>query len=123
MSIYLASELWFSAQEKGGGTFKRWSGEEYEEGKGYVVGGDVEGLKLPKDSRVIGSVEAIAAWIDKTRSPYVGSWVDYDTIYVDGCDVVIDRDEAIALGKERNQIAIWDLANNEELRIKDVGHG
>ena len=49
----------------------------------------------------------------------VGGWVDNDGFaYLELPDIVQDRAEAIALGKDRDEIAIYDLWNNEEIRLK-----
>jgi hypothetical protein len=119
MSIKLAMELWFTAQEKGGGTFDRRSEKEYDGGEGYVVGGVTEPLIIRKSSRPIESVERIAEWLDKTDSTYVGSWVDNDLVYFDGCDIRLNKEEAIQLGKFYNQIAIYDISAGEEIRLED----
>lgn len=54
-----------------------------------------------------------------TRAAYVGGWLDRETgkFYYDATIVVNDRAEALALGRANNQIAIFDLANLEEIRL------
>lgn len=54
-----------------------------------------------------------------TRAAYVGGWLDRETgkYYYDATIVVNDRAEALALGRANNQIAIFDLANLEEIRL------
>jgi len=124
MSIKLALELWFKAQEDGGGTFGRRSEKEYD-GRGYVIGGVCEPLVLVKEARPIGAIEKIAEWLDKTNSTYVGSWVDdrEQLVYIDGCDIRYNREDAIALGKLFNQIAIWDIDEGKEIRLEQETEG
>ena len=33
----------------------------------------------------------------------------------------MDRDKAVEMGKETNQIAIWDLGANAEVRLRKAG--
>lgn len=54
-----------------------------------------------------------------TRAAYVGGWLDRQTgkYYYDATIVVNDLAEALALGRANKQIAIFDLANLEEIRL------
>ena len=48
----------------------------------------------------------------------IGAWVnDDDYAYIEVSDIVFDREEAIALGKEREEEAIWDFKNNCEIKL------
>lgn len=51
---------------------------------------------------------------------YFGSWLDTETgkVYVDISKNIQDIDEALNLGISRNEIAIWDVINNREIRLK-----
>lgn len=53
---------------------------------------------------------------------YIGVWTQGDHVYFDMSQLVRDRDEAIALGKERKQLCIWDIANNRPIAIRDSQH-
>ena len=47
-----------------------------------------------------------------------GAWVNDDNYaYIEVSDIVFDREEAIALGKERGEEAIWDFKNNCEIKL------
>ena len=49
----------------------------------------------------------------------IGAWVNDDNYaYIEVSDIVVDREEAIALGKERGEEAIWDFKNNREIKLK-----
>ena len=37
--------------------------------------------------------------------------------FIEVSDIVFDREEAIALGKEREEEAIWDFKNNCEIKL------
>ena len=48
----------------------------------------------------------------------IGAWVNDDNyVYIEVSDIVFDREEAIALGKERGEEAIWDFKNNCEITL------
>ena len=48
----------------------------------------------------------------------IGAWVNDDNYaYIEVSDIVFDREEAIALGKEREEEAIWDFKNNCEIKL------
>ena len=48
----------------------------------------------------------------------VGAWVnDEGEAFIEVSDIVFDREEAIALGKEREEEAIWDFDNNCEIKL------
>ena len=48
----------------------------------------------------------------------IGAWVNDDNyVYIEVSDIVFDREEAIALGKERGEEAIWDFKNNCEIKL------
>ena len=47
----------------------------------------------------------------------IGVWYDKGFVYLDVVNVVLDRAEAIELGKDRSQLAIYDLEKGEEIRL------
>jgi hypothetical protein len=48
----------------------------------------------------------------------IGAWVnDEGDAFIEVSDIVFDREEAIALGKERGEEAIWDFKNNCEIKM------
>ena len=49
----------------------------------------------------------------------IGAWVNDDNyVYIGVSDIVFDREQAIALGVERGEEAIWDFKNNCEIKTK-----
>jgi hypothetical protein len=115
VSIKMAMELVFSARENGGGTFDREGN--VVEGEGYVVGGKCDSLEFRDVGSIISLVEYVDAWLDRNESSFYGSWVDDGLVYIDAVDVISSYAQAVELGKERNQIAIWDLLAGEEVRL------
>lgn len=48
----------------------------------------------------------------------IGAWVNDDNYaYIEVSNVLFDREEAIALGKERGEEAIWDFKNDCEIKL------
>lgn len=67
--------------------------------------------------------EFIKNWEGELTEPnkYVGAWLDDGNYYLDVATVVMDRSKAIEMGKETDQIAIWDLGANAEVRLRKAG--
>lgn len=61
-------------------------------------------------------------FVGGTDARYFGVWTDTETgnVYIDAVTHVKTRKEALALGAERGEIAVWDILNSEEVRIKDA---
>ena len=54
-----------------------------------------------------------------TTMQVIGAWVnDEGNAFIEVSDIVFDREEAVALGKEREEEAIWDFKNNCEINLK-----
>ena len=48
----------------------------------------------------------------------IGAWVnDEGNAFIEISNIVFDRERAIALGKEREEEAIWDFKNNCEIKL------
>lgn len=60
---------------------------------------------------------------DLTGGSYLGLWHNKEDgqVYLDVSDNIMDRDAAVAAGKDRNQISIWDVANFEEIETGGTG--
>ena len=53
-----------------------------------------------------------------TTMQVIGAWVNWGgDAFIEVSDIVFDREEAIALGKEREEEAIWDFKNNCEIKL------
>lgn len=67
------------------------------------------------------NIQAIADWVRRVGSNdhYFGSWRDENTgkVYIDISECIYDLDEALALARSRNELAIWDVKNNCEIRL------
>ena len=48
----------------------------------------------------------------------IGAWVNWGgDAFIEVSDIVFDREEAIALGKERGEEAVWDFKNDCEIKL------
>ena len=48
----------------------------------------------------------------------IGAWVNEEgNAFIEVSNIVFDREEAIALGKEREEEAIWDFKNDCEIKL------
>ena len=53
-----------------------------------------------------------------TTTQVIGAWVnDEGDAFIEVSDIVFDREEAIALGKDREEEAIWDFKNDCEIKL------
>jgi hypothetical protein len=52
---------------------------------------------------------------------YLGTWLNESKVYLDVAENIQELFEAIRLGKERNQKAIWDVANLDEIDTGGTG--
>ena len=89
---------------------------------GYFVGGVVPSLVIRK-AREGFHYEIIREFVlDAPDGSMVGFWFDGDTgaCYVDVVDHVILEEFAKSVGRARGELAIWDVANAEEIRTEAV---
>lgn len=48
---------------------------------------------------------------------YLGAWIDEGIVYIDISVLVENKEDALELGKINNQIAIYDIQNNESIYL------
>lgn len=49
---------------------------------------------------------------------YLGAWIDEGIIYIDISILVENKEDALELGKVNNQLAIYDIENNESIYLQ-----
>jgi hypothetical protein len=88
------------------------------DGTGYAVGMTPRQHRVERDD-VSGFYRVILDVIREFNPYYVGTWVNPDDglIYIDPIAILDDLEDAIALGVENNQIAIFNLDTMEEIRL------
>ena len=93
----------------------------------YAVGGATESVECVDNNLLSFNtfreiMELKIKFIEKNEigqyQRVIGAWVnDDDYAYIEVSDIVFDREEAIALGREREEEAIWDFKNNCEIKL------
>ena len=111
-------------------------------GNGFSVDKDLNGYNPPREAYAVGGATDSVEMVDNNLLSYnafrytmelniefmerqpdttmqvIGAWVNDDNYaYIEVSDIVFDREEAIALGKERGEEAIWDFDNNCEIKL------
>lgn len=115
MSTPTANALVRLTLQDGGCTVNR-GGVPVDTSTGYVVGGVVPTL-------VTDDFWKLVYWVDANPADYYGGWLDSETelAHYDVVSFVADLHDAIKLGTDRGEIAIWDCAANDEIRLADAG--
>lgn len=106
----------------GGGTLDLSTGMAATHESGYYVGGahgmaphllgaDMDNL----NAALVTAFERFHSGMD--GSGYVGVWEDGGTIYVDATEWFEDPNDALDVAQARGELAIFDVANMEDIRI------
>lgn len=84
-------------------------------------------LLLDGPLRLKAMVELVEQYIESKRAllaqplNHLGAWMDGDTLYLDITEVHSERETAVNLGQQRNQLAIYNLGTGEEIRLQNYG--
>lgn len=92
---------------------------------GYLVAIECYGAKIERSPDGTFDRERVSSWVKEVMGlpcavrhfDTIGSWIDNDILYLDVCIWISDKREAIGFGMDENQIAIWDIENNQEIRL------
>jgi hypothetical protein len=123
IDIYSES-LAHKAFHNGGFTFDCNSGSYPESGYAVATFPNAEWIvpgAVLKASTIHRFITERRALLDQPHA-HIGAWATTNAWgeprwYLDVSTVIHDRDSAIALAKLHNQLAIYDLANHEEIRV------
>ncbi len=115
MNITTAVRIAEATIANGGATVDALTGAALTEGvavavKGYEYVADVETL-IPSLVAYLGTNADVLA------GRCLGTWVHDGKVYLDVAEVVSTREEALTLGRERGEIAVYDLAASEEVEV------
>ena len=111
-------------------------------GNGFSVDKDLKGYNPTREAYAVGGATDSVEMVDNNLLSYnnfekimklniefmerqpdttmqvIGAWVNDDNyVYIEVADIVFDREEAIALGRERGEEAIWDFDNDDEIKL------
>lgn len=106
-----ALEIIDETVQNGGYTHKQ------EEGKRYVVARGICEVVTKKLT-----VEILLKYVEiaNTHNSSFGTWfnTENDKFYLDLSDLYNDEKEALKIAKKRNEIAIYDLLENKEIKVQ-----
>lgn len=87
---------------------------------GYYVGGLYPSLVFDSVNDV--DRGEVAWWVGTHGARYYGVWTDQETgkVYIDAVQWCVTRDNAIRAGRDRGEIAVWDIRKGEEIRVNPV---
>ena len=123
MKLEFSYDVLYSVVEdtlaNGGLTIKPFQNEKPE--TGYMVALEGYELQVPVSEFFTGIVaDYIGEHAQKLMANpalCLGTWVNEGTVYLDLSENVASREKALELGRERGQLAIFNLANMEEVTI------
>ena len=123
MKLEFSYDMLYSVVEDtlkdGGLTIKPFQNEKPE--TGYMVALEGYELQVPLTEFFTGVVaDYIGQHAQKLMSNpglCLGTWVNEGIVYLDLSENISSKEQALALGKERGQLAIFNLANMEEVTI------
>ena len=106
--------------QHGGGTFEARTGALVTPTSGYAVG--LPGGRQVKGLLTQNAVVDALRGFDLTRAPYVGTWVDTNSVgnrvaYVDPVVILPDRASALILAEALGELAVWDFSASAEIRV------
>lgn len=85
----------------------------------YAVGGVTESIIVDVADR-----QAFEAAVDRMRAfvgreHFIGTWVDDGKVYVDAVTIVWGHADAVRLGTERGELAIFNLGTAETVDLRE----
>jgi len=106
----------------GGASVHANSGKLLPPGKsGFMVGGTAPSMQVPSEEFGPEHVQKFAASLPADHSTYVGGWEHEGQVYLDASQKVSRAKQATRLGKNRNQISVWDNKNMKEIPTGGTG--
>lgn len=103
-------------KENNGGTYNK----EYKTinaKKGFMVSLQGYEKKCKTEQEIEKAITENMEIVKGLDNAYLGAWIDEDIIYIDISVLVENKDDALELGKVNNQLAIYDIENNESIYL------
>lgn len=125
----LAIDLLDSALQDGGGTFQSNGVKirsDHFTTDVWVVGGKTPSLKRRLNGSVLpADIQVVSAWLFNNPSDIYGSWLEDETgiTYIDAVDLVEDQFDAVVMGKERGELALYNMVTGETVELKHFSLG
>lgn len=103
-------------KEKNGGTYNK----EYktiDAKQGYMVSLQGYEKKCKTEQEIEKAITENMEIVRGLDNAYLGAWIDEGIVYIDISVLVENKDDAMELGKINNQLAIYDIENNESIYL------
>lgn len=103
--------------KNGGNSVNPLTGEIPE--KGYMV--SLQGTEVRKNLKqdLFYLEQSLTDYIqdnkETLKDEFLGTWISKGTLFIYVSLNILDRDEAIKIGKENNQLAIYDIVRGKEI--------
>ena len=102
----------------GGATIKSRTLNPITPKRGYAVGATTEtAIRLPITATETTIRQALFLIWYRFGTRHLGAWVDGDTIHLDPTTIVRTKRDALRLGRENRQMAIYNLAKGQTITI------
>lgn len=113
----IVSELLEATMRDGGCTVDTKTFQPSSKAAGYFVGGTVPETVIEVSEHAAKSLKLAVSAALTNGVEYLGTWVHENNIYVDGSQWITSLADAIKLGRERGELAIWDAGKAEEITL------
>lgn len=85
--------------------------------QGFMVSLQGYEVKCRSDEEIEKAITKNMEIIKRLDSAYLGAWIDEGITYIDISILVENKEDALELGKINNQLAIYDIQNNESIYL------
>jgi hypothetical protein len=111
--LFRAIAIFSDTLDNGGGTYTKFldAGPK----TGFAVGGEDPGRIVSGDQDIVLAILKFSAQLPMGR--FLGTWLHDGEFYLDSVSILEDKDEAIALGRKRGEIAIFNLGTGGEIPV------
>ncbi len=107
--------IWWAIEDRLPGTTVDTTGEKLPD-HGYFVGG--ASWTLVRATDMITSEDVAAYLAAHTGARYVGMWTEDGRVYLDAVTHVNDRADAMRLGSDRHELAIYNITDAQAENVR-----
>ena len=99
-----------------------YSLNDFKSSKGYMVSIKGQEVKIDKNDiqGIKKEIKKKREFIKNKRGMYIGLWLDNDIMYVDVSIHIIDYLKALEVGRNNDQLAIYDLQKNDSIYLNYI---
>lgn len=103
-------------KENNGGTYNK-DLKSINAKSGYMVSLQGYEKKCKSEQEIEKAINENMEIVRGLDNAYLGAWIDEGIIYIDISVLVENKEDAMELGKINNQLAIYDIENNESIYL------